>query len=170
MASYFVGVHIRCCGNGFLWFRSYSDSLFQTPKSKQKALPRRTAPRWGSVYPRYDVHQGASPTVCFATTSSRCVRLRRTALRAYPLMNIYARPAEGAKDQKPEKQKQKHGVPPPAPHHSSGRALARLQLLILIHPPRRERRNAEPQRGAGRLGRAFFCLLFLGVCKKSESP
>ncbi|MSU96118.1 hypothetical protein EB795_19665 [Pseudomonas mandelii] len=88
-------------------------------------------------------------------------------------------------------------------HHSSGRALARLQLLILIHPPRREaewrcssgewraapfdavehaacrssrsrpegsvpgwipeRRNAEPRRGAGRLGRAFFCLLFFGV-------
>ncbi|MNR08913.1 hypothetical protein D3C85_1250910 [compost metagenome] len=75
-------------------------------KSKQKALPRRTAPRWGSVFPRYGVHQGASPTVCFATTSSRCVRLRRTALRAYPLMNTSARPAEGAKDQKP---KQKRG-------------------------------------------------------------
>ena len=97
-----------------------------------------------------------------------------------------------------------------ASHHSSGRALARLQLLILIHPPHREaewrcssgewraapfdavehaacrssrsrpegnapgwipeRRNAEPKRGAGRSGRAFFCLLFLGVCKKSESP
>jgi hypothetical protein len=27
---------------------------------------------------------GASPPVCFATTSSRCVRLRRTALRACP--------------------------------------------------------------------------------------
>ncbi len=95
-------------------------------------------------------------------------------------------------------------------HHSSGRALARLQLLILIHPPPREaerrcssgegraapfdavehaacrskrsrpegsvpgwipeRRNAEPKRGAGRKGRAFFCLLFFGACKKSESP
>jgi hypothetical protein len=30
------------------------------------------------------------------------MRLRRTALRAYPLMNTYARPAEGAKNQKPE--------------------------------------------------------------------
>ena len=35
-------------------------------------------------------------------TSSRCMRLRRTALRAYPLMNTSARPAEGAKTQKPE--------------------------------------------------------------------
>jgi len=90
-----------------------------------------------------------------------------------------------------------------ASHHSTGRALARLQLLILIHPPPREaewrcssgewrvapfdavehaacrssrsrpegsvpgwipeRRNAEPWRGAGRSGRAFFCLLFFGV-------
>ncbi|MGY3175416.1 hypothetical protein ACVWYU_004841 [Pseudomonas sp. TE12234] len=89
----------------------------------------------------------------------------------------------------------------PAPHHSSGRALARLQLLILIHPPLREaewrcasgewraapfdavehaacrlkrsqpegsvpgwipqRRNPEPQRGAGRRGEPFW-VLFAG--------
>ena len=30
------------------------------------------------------------------------MRLRRTALRAYPRMNTYARPADGAKDQKPK--------------------------------------------------------------------
>ena len=40
----FIGVHIHSCGNGHLWFRSYSDSLFQTPKSKQKALPQHPAP------------------------------------------------------------------------------------------------------------------------------
>jgi len=28
------------------------------------------------------------------------MRLRRTALRAYPLMDTYARPADGTKDQK----------------------------------------------------------------------
>ncbi|VVP48814.1 hypothetical protein PS880_05242 [Pseudomonas fluorescens] len=89
---------------------------------------------------------------------------------------------------------------PAALHHSSGRALARLQLLILICPPLREaewrcssgewraapfdavehaacrssrsrpegsvpgwipeRRNAEPKRGAGRSGRAFFAYFF----------
>jgi hypothetical protein len=38
-----------------------------------------------------------------------------------------------------------HGVPP-APHHSTGRAVARLQLLILIHPPLRE---AECRRSSG---------------------
>jgi len=36
--------HIRCCGNGFLWFRSYSESPFpDAEKVTQKALPRRTA-------------------------------------------------------------------------------------------------------------------------------
>jgi hypothetical protein len=30
------------------------------------------------------------------------MRLRRTALRAYPQMNTSARPADGAKDQKPK--------------------------------------------------------------------
>ncbi len=94
-----VGVYIRCCGNGGWRFRPYGDSLFlQAPKkSKQKnARPKRTAPRLGSAFPRYGIHQEASPTVCFATTSSRCVRLRRTALRANLLMNTSTRPPEGA--------------------------------------------------------------------------
>ncbi|MGY2281650.1 hypothetical protein ACW9H0_29015, partial [Pseudomonas monsensis] len=42
-------------------------------------------------------------------TSSRCMRLRRTALRASPLMNTFARPADGVADQKqrqkPEQQR-----------------------------------------------------------------
>ena len=51
--------HIRCCGCCRWRFRSYSESLFQTPKRNQKALPR---------------------------------------------MNTYARPAEGAEDQKPDQE------------------------------------------------------------------
>ncbi|MGE1095224.1 hypothetical protein, partial [Pseudomonas zeae] len=35
-------VNIRFCGCRRWRFRSYSDSLFQTPKSKQKAGPRRS--------------------------------------------------------------------------------------------------------------------------------
>ncbi|QFG29694.1 hypothetical protein F6476_11045 [Pseudomonas umsongensis] len=46
-----VGVHIHCCDNGHLGFRFYSDSLFQTPKRKQKALPHHSVPRWGSACP-----------------------------------------------------------------------------------------------------------------------
>ncbi len=42
-------VHIRCCGNGHLWFRSYSGSLLEGPKSKQKvpAPTLGTSPRLG---------------------------------------------------------------------------------------------------------------------------
>ena len=99
-------VYIRCCGNGFLWFRSYSESLFQTPKRNQKAF----APAYGTS-PRLSVPSLRCPPGGIAygllrCTSSRCMRLRRTALRAYPLMNTSARPAEGAKNQKPGPEQQ----------------------------------------------------------------
>jgi len=45
----------------------------------------------------------------------------------------------------PQKSKGRSAYPH-APHHSSGRALARLQLLILIHPPPRQ---AERRRSSG---------------------
>jgi hypothetical protein len=40
-------VHIRCCGNGGLWFRPYGDSLFykRLKKEAKNARPKRTAPR-----------------------------------------------------------------------------------------------------------------------------
>ena len=43
------GVHIRCCGNGCLGFRSYSGSLLEGPKSNQKVLAPTlgTSPRLG---------------------------------------------------------------------------------------------------------------------------
>ena len=42
-------VHIRSCGNGHLWFRSYSGSLLERPKSNQKAFapPLGTSPAFG---------------------------------------------------------------------------------------------------------------------------
>ena len=58
--------------------------------------PERTAPRLGSGFLRSGIHPGASPPVGFASTSSRCVRLRRTALRAHPRMNTSTQPSEGA--------------------------------------------------------------------------
>jgi hypothetical protein len=42
--SFLVGVHIQCCGNGHLGFRSYSGSLLERPKSKQKAFAGMTHP------------------------------------------------------------------------------------------------------------------------------
>ncbi|MBU6961692.1 hypothetical protein KRR23_28645, partial [Pseudomonas sp. CVAP len=35
-----AGVHIHFCDNGHLWFRFYSVSLLQTPKSNQNASPQ----------------------------------------------------------------------------------------------------------------------------------
>ena len=77
-------VHIHCCGNGGLGFRPYGESLWQTPQRNQRSRPERPAPRLGSAFLRSGIHLGASPPVGFASTSSRCVRLRRTALRACP--------------------------------------------------------------------------------------
>jgi hypothetical protein len=50
-------VHIRCCGNGCLWFRSYSGSLLKSAKVSKTLLPHHSAPRLGSVCP----HSGFGP-------------------------------------------------------------------------------------------------------------
>ncbi|SDZ40921.1 hypothetical protein SAMN03159453_03664 [Pseudomonas sp. NFIX28] len=64
-------------------------------KSNQKGLPLRTA--FAALrFPRSGVPQGASTPVGFASTSIRCPRLRRGALRAIPLMNASTRPPDGA--------------------------------------------------------------------------
>ena len=47
------------------------------------------------------------------------MRLRRTALRAYPLMDTSARPAEGAGDQKPEPEPEPEQKPDQEPPHPS---------------------------------------------------
>ena len=236
---------------------TYGFALTATHFSKRRKVSKRLRP---------GVRRLAKAPRSLATVSIRGHRLRSAsrrppldvcgfAARRYapnPLMNTYARPAEGAKDQDQHQKptatatatatasinsfasklaptgigclagRDWSTVRPPsrasplpqgdwcspfAPHHSTGRALARLQLvillLILICPPHREaewrcssggqarsavrrsrthreeveakptggdaprwmpeRRNAEPRRGAGRSGRAFFCLLFFGV-------
>jgi hypothetical protein len=53
--------HIRFFGDGCWRFRSYSDSLFQTPKSKQKALPLHSVPRCGSACPHSGIAPGGPP-------------------------------------------------------------------------------------------------------------
>ena len=52
-----VGVYIRCCGNGDLGFRPYGGSLLESPKVTKSALPHHSAPRLGSVCP----HSGIAP-------------------------------------------------------------------------------------------------------------
>ena len=63
--TFSAGVHIHSCGNGLLWFRSYSESLLSNArnagpaKRNQKVLPHHTAPRWGSVFPHSGIASGA---------------------------------------------------------------------------------------------------------------
>ena len=78
-------------------------------KSNQKVLPRRTALRLGSVFPRYGVHPGASPPVCFAAPPLDVCGFAAWRCAPNPLMDTFARPAEGAEGQKP------HQEPKPKP-------------------------------------------------------
>ncbi|SFQ51165.1 hypothetical protein SAMN03159489_03918 [Pseudomonas sp. NFPP07] len=97
LALHFLdGMHIHSCGNGGWRFRPYGGSLLaNAPKVTKRSRPWRTA--FAALrFPRSGVHQGASTPVGFASTSIRCPRLRRGALRACPLMNASTRPPDGA--------------------------------------------------------------------------
>jgi len=71
-------VHIRCCGNGFLWFRSYSGSLWQTPQSNQRSWAPAYGPSLGLGVPSFRDSSGGIAYGLLRCTSSRCMRLRRT--------------------------------------------------------------------------------------------
>ena len=93
-------------------FRSYSESPFpNAEKVTQKALPRRTALRLGSVVPRYGVHPGASPPVCFAAPPLDGCGSAAWRCAPNPRMNTSARPAEGAGDQKPHQKPKRKPKP-----------------------------------------------------------
>jgi len=112
---FFVGVHIRCCGNGSLGFRPYGDSLFlQTPKkSKKKNACSYVRPtRWGSGFLRSGIHPGGIASGLLRCTSSRCVRLRRTVAALPPRMNPSSQPSDVARG-------------------SRSRAAAELTLILL---------------------------------------
>jgi len=53
-------VHIRFFGNGGLWFRSYSGSLWKSPKVTKGLLPHHSAPRLGSVCPNAGLNPWAA--------------------------------------------------------------------------------------------------------------
>ena len=54
------------------------------------------------MFPRYGVHPGASPTVCFAAPPLYVCGFAARRCAPNPRMNTSARPADGAKDQKPK--------------------------------------------------------------------
>ena len=82
-------------------------SLLQrvTFSKRRKGNPKGFAPAYGTSLrlsvPSLRCPSGGIASGLLRCTSSRCMRLRRMALRAYPLMDTFARPAEGAEDQKP---------------------------------------------------------------------
>jgi len=75
--------------------------FFKRQKVSKRLCPWRTALRLGSVFPRYGVHPGASPTVCFAAPPLDVCGFAARRCAPTPRMNTYARPADGAKNQKP---------------------------------------------------------------------
>ena len=87
MAFPVSGVHIRFCGNGDWRFRSYSESLFQTPKRNQKALPLHSVPRCGSACPHSGIAPGAR-----RHRPSMAGGGYRGILAAVPLRNACVRP------------------------------------------------------------------------------
>ncbi|SDU04421.1 hypothetical protein SAMN05216237_1687 [Pseudomonas yamanorum] len=83
------GVHIRCCGNGRLWFRSYSGSLLaNAPKVTKRSLPHHSVPRLGSACP----HSGPIPRAA-ATGHPWPGAAKSASLPIYPLHRACLRPS-----------------------------------------------------------------------------
>ncbi len=89
-------VYIRFFGGCGWRFRSYSDSLWQTPQRKQRSGPRRSARSLGLGVPSLRDSSGGIASGLLRCTSSRCVWLRQTSLRSYPRINPSTQPSEGA--------------------------------------------------------------------------
>ncbi|MGF6488627.1 hypothetical protein ABH904_002400 [Pseudomonas frederiksbergensis] len=138
-------------------FALTASPFWQTPQKEPKGL----AP---SVRPLAKARRsfapvsiwGHRPTVCFATTYMRWVRLRRTALRANPQMNTGTRSPEGAgrsrskaKAKQMQDQKIAASLRSTAPTGKcvrlrSGRPVGRL-ALILTHRPLERPRGGSAQ-------------------------
>jgi len=102
--------HIRCCGNGYLWFRSYSGSLLaNAPKVTKRSLPHHSVPRLGSACP----HSGTAPRAA-ATARPWPVAAKSASLPIYPLHRAYLRPSwlTGPSDQnqKPDQKQRRSSV------------------------------------------------------------
>ena len=97
-------VCIHSCGNGFLWFRSYSGSLLaNAPKVTKRSLPHHSVPRLGSACP----HSGTVPRAA-ATGHPWPGAAKSASLPIYPLHRACLRPSwlTGPADQG---QQQEHG-------------------------------------------------------------
>ena len=89
--------HIRCCGNGLLWFRPYGGSPFpNAEKVTQKACSYVRPARWGSGFLRSGIDPGAAPTVCFAAPPLAVFGCAKRSLRSHARMNPSAQPSDVA--------------------------------------------------------------------------
>src|SRR5476651_1509554 len=79
------GVHIRCCGQGRYWFRSYSGSLLNSAKVSKTLLPHHSAPRLGSVCPLSGSTARAAATgrPCPVAAKPASCRFTRSVLPAF---------------------------------------------------------------------------------------
>ncbi|MFD2883083.1 hypothetical protein ACFS4T_10010 [Pseudomonas lini] len=130
--DFFDGVHIRFFGSGGYWFRFYSESLSKSAKVTKALLPLHSVPRPGSACP----HSGIAPGAATAASLPRCP-LRNTCVR--PLgkgqqITIKIKSQSNGNDKinsfasKPAPTKKSEHIRS-AFHHSTGRALARLQFF-----------------------------------------
>ena len=127
--------HIRCCGWGLWRFRSYSESLFQTPECRpSKKEPKGLAP---------GVRHFAEAQCSLATVFIRGHRLRFASLHLLsmyaatphgaarlPRMNTFARPADGGENQKPDQKQIKRSQPSAAPTGRNGGEWRILERLL----------------------------------------
>jgi len=129
-------VHIRFCGDGRWRFRSYSDSLLQTPKRKQKALPLHSVPRLGSACR----NEGIAPGARRHRPSMAGGGYRGILAAVPPAQRLRSASGKGATDQNQKPQPQPQPQPQPrqdqkiaASFHSTaptgGRVYARFSPL-----------------------------------------
>jgi hypothetical protein len=152
---------------GFFWVLGAHPSAF---------LWERACSRWSSTMTRENrtnaAHLSPSPASRLLQSCERHTSLVGASLLAMDV-NEYASCLEvrvvrtffASRLAPTEKQKPK-AAHTHAPHHSSGRALARLQLLILIHPPPRK---AEWRCLSGDWRAAPFDVVELIACRSKRS-
>jgi hypothetical protein len=90
-------VYIRCCGNGYLWFRLTATHFFykRLKKVSKKTLAPTYGPRrLGSL--RSGIDLGAAATVCFAAPTSAVSGCARRSLRSHARINPSTQPSDVA--------------------------------------------------------------------------
>ncbi|CAI8858537.1 hypothetical protein EMIT0P2_20426 [Pseudomonas sp. IT-P2] len=143
---------IRFCGCCRWRFRPYGESLLQTPKRNQNAGPRRSAPRFGSVFLRYGIHPGASPTVCFAAPPLDACGCAARSLRSHPRINPSTQPSDGA---------------------GTSKAVLELTLIVLSGGERKQKqqkwKQEQGQRKQGLSCMRFKTQVHLGISRRRIS-